>query len=60
MNTIKIDKKIDPYVGIFVQVKRISDSKLFKIKLWDLESIENKSNNAKVIDFYGIWMTNYR
>ena len=56
---IQIEEKIDPWHGISVLVKRISDSKSFKIKLCDLSSIENKSDNAKIIDFYGIWVTNY-
>ena len=56
---IQLDEKIDSWHGIFIQVKRISDSKSFKIKLWDLKSIESRINNSKAIDFYGIWMTNY-
>jgi hypothetical protein len=46
-------------VGILVNVKRISDKKVFTLPLADLVTTTKKSKNYKVLDDYSVWFVNY-
>ena len=51
--------EIDEDHGIFVNVKRISDDKIFTLPLADLESTEKKSKNYVLLNDYSVWFVNY-
>ncbi len=53
------DEYYDEY-GIMAKVKRESDNKTFHIPLWDLEAIDEDTDEYLIISDYSSWMTNYR
>ena len=50
----------DPYDGLAVKVKRVSDSKRFVLPLAHLKATEKPSNNAQLLDDYVVWFVNGR
>jgi hypothetical protein len=58
-NLEKIDEQYDEYSGLIANVVRTSDKKRFQIPLCDLESIDEKSKNYKLLDDYSVWLINY-
>lgn len=56
---ISLNHDLDDYKGIYANVKRLSDSKLFLIPLWDLEVLDDNDPNFLIISDYSFWMTNH-
>jgi hypothetical protein len=50
----------DPYAGLAVKVKRVSDSKRFMLPLAHLKAREKPSNNDQLLDDYAVWFVNWR
>jgi hypothetical protein len=57
---IELMEHIDESYGVFAKVKRVKDKKQFALPLWDLECVDEGSNNYELIRDYSFWMTNYR
>lgn len=57
---ISLIEEYDDWKGIYVNVKRLSDKKLFNIPLWDLEGRDKKNSNFLIVSDFSSWMTNYR
>lgn len=57
---IEIINEIVDWKGIYAKVKRQSDEKEFVLPFWDLEVVNNESQNFILISDYSSWMTNYR
>jgi len=57
---IKLEEEYDDWKGIYANVKRISDEKVFTIPLWDLKEVDKKDQNFQIMSDYSFWMTNYR
>src|SRR5206468_9392353 len=53
-------EEYDPYAGLAVKVKRVSDSKRFVLPLANLKAREKPSNNAQLLDDYAVWFVNWR
>lgn len=51
---------IDDLRGILVEVRRISDKKVFVLPLWDLKTVDRKNKNHQLISDYSYWMSNYK
>src|SRR5437879_2849873 len=49
---LSFEDAYDPYDGLAVKVKRVSDSKRFVLPLARLEATEKPSNNAQLLDNY--------
>jgi hypothetical protein len=52
----KIENEED---GIYVEVQRVSDRKKFTLRLYELESSDQKSPNYQLLDDYAVWFVNY-
>ena len=50
----------DPYDGLAVKVKRVSDSKRFVLSLANLKATEKPSKNHQLLDDYVVWFVNRR
>jgi hypothetical protein len=50
----------DPYDGLAVKVKRVSDSKRFVLPLAHLKATEKPSNNDRLLDDHVVWFVNWR
>jgi hypothetical protein len=50
----------DPYDGLAVKVKRVSDSKRFVLPLANLKALEKPSNNDQLLEDYAVWFVNGR
>jgi hypothetical protein len=57
---LSFEDAYDPYDGLAVKVKRVSDSKRFVLPLANLKAIEKPSNNAQLLDDYVVWFVNGR
>jgi hypothetical protein len=57
---LSFEDAYDPYDGLAVKVKRVSDSKRFVLPLANLKAIEKPSNNAQLLDDYAVWFVNGR
>ena len=57
---LKFEDDFNKEEGIFVQVQRISDKKLFTLTLCDLEAVDKQTKNAQLIDDFSSWHCNYR
>lgn len=57
---IELLKIINELYGMMARVKRISDSKIFDLPLWDLETADPQDPNSGLLAAYSFWMTNYR
>ena len=50
----------DPYAGLAVTVKRVSDGKRFVLPLAHLKAREKPSKNDQLLDDYAVWFVNGR
>jgi hypothetical protein len=57
---LSFEDAYDPYAGLAVKVKRVSDSKRFVLPLAHLKAREKPSNNAQLLDDYAVWFVNWR
>ncbi|MFO7883154.1 MAG: calcium-binding protein [Kosmotogaceae bacterium] len=57
---IRLGDIIDDLRGILVEVRRISDKKVFVLPLWDLKTVDRKNKNHQLISDYSYWMSNYK
>ena len=57
---LSFEDAYDPYDGLAVKVKRVSDSKRFVLPLAHLKAREKPSKNAQLLDDYVVWFVNYR
>jgi len=57
---ISFNEDFDEEEGLYVNVQRISDKKKFTLTLADLKAVEKNSKNAKLLDDYAVWHTNFR
>ena len=57
---LSFEEEYDPYAGLAVTVKRVSDSKRFVLPLANLKAREKPSNNAQLLDDYAVWFVNGR
>jgi hypothetical protein len=57
---LRFEEKYDPYAGLAVKVKRVSDNKRFVLPLAHLKATEKPSNNAQLLDDYAVWFVNER
>ncbi len=52
--------EVEEWVGILVNVRRVSDKKKFTLPLAELEAINKKSKNYQLLDDYSVWFVNHR
>jgi hypothetical protein len=57
---LRFEEEYDPYDGLAVKVKRVSDGKRFVLPLAHLKATEKPSNNAQLLDDYAVWFVNGR
>ena len=57
---LRFAEEYDPYAGVAVAVRRVSDSKRFVLPLVHLKATEKPSNNAQLLDDYVVWFVNGR
>jgi len=57
---LNFEDAYDPYDGLAVKVKRVSDSKRFVLPLANLKALEKPSSNAQLLDDYVVWFVNWR
>src|SRR5215510_4124098 len=57
---LSFEDAYDPYAGLAVKVKRVSDSKRFVLPLANLKAREKPSNNTQLLDDYAVWFVNGR
>ena len=57
---LNFEDAYDPYDGLAVKVKRVSDSKRFVLPLANLKALEKPSNNDQLLDDYAVWFVNWR
>jgi hypothetical protein len=57
---LSFDDAYDPYDGLAVKVKRVSDSKRFVLPLANLKATEKPSKNHQLLDDYVVWFVNGR
>jgi hypothetical protein len=53
-------EEYDPYAGLTVTVKRMSDNKRFVLPLAHLKATEKPSTNDRLLDDYVVWFVNWR
>lgn len=56
---LDFNEDIPTHYGILVSVRRVSDRKKFTLPLADLEAIDGKSENYRILDDYSVWLINY-
>ncbi len=59
-DVLSLADKVDDWVGIIVNVKRVSDKKKFTLPLADLEATDEKSKEYQLLDDYSVWFVNNR
>jgi hypothetical protein len=57
---LSFEDKYDPYDGLAVKVKRVSDRKRFVLPLANLKATEKPSKNHQLLDDYVVWFVNGR
>jgi hypothetical protein len=57
---LNFENAYDPYEGLAVKVKRVSDSKRFVLPLANLKATEKPSTNDQLLDDYVVWFVNWR
>ena len=57
---LSFEDAYDPYNGLAVKVKRVSDSKRFVLPLANLKAPEKPSKNHQLLDDYVVWFVNWR
>jgi len=57
---LRFEEEYDPYAGLAVRVKRVSDSKRFVLPVANLKATEKPSKNHQLLDDYVVWFVNWR
>ncbi len=57
---LSLADEVDGWVGILVNVKRVSDKKKFTLPLAELEATDERSKNYQLLDDYSVWFVNNR
>ena len=57
---LSFEDAYDPYDGLAVTVKRVSDGKRFVLPLAHLKAREKLSKNDQLLDDYVVWFVNWR
>ena len=57
---LSFEDAYDPYDGLAVKVKRVSDGQRFVLPLANLKALEKPSNNDQLLDDYAVWFVNGR
>ena len=57
---LNFEDAYDPYDGLAVKVKRVSDNKRFVLPLANLKATEKPSKNHQLLDDYVVWFVNWR
>ena len=57
---LNFEDAYDPYDGLAVRVKRVSDRKRFVLPLANLKAPEKPSKNHQLLDDYVVWFVNWR
>jgi hypothetical protein len=57
---LNFEDAYDPYDGLAVKVKRVSDRKRFVLPLANLKATEKTSKNHQLLDDYVVWFVNWR
>ena len=57
---LSLSDEVDGWVGILVNVKRVSDKKKFTLPLAELEATDERSKNYQLLDDYSVWFVNNR
>ena len=57
---LRFEEEYDPYDGLAVKVKRVSDSKRFVLPFANLKATEKPSKNHQLLDDYVVWFVNGR
>ena len=57
---LSFEEEYDPYAGLAVTVKRVSDNKRFVLPFAHLKATAKPSNNAQLLDDYVVWFVNGR
>jgi hypothetical protein len=57
---LSFENTYDPYAGLAVKAKRVSDSKRFVLPSAHLKAMEKPSNNDQLLDDYVVWFVNWR
>jgi len=57
---LSFEDAYDPYNGLAVKVKRVSDSKRFVLPVAHLKATEKPSKNHQLLDDYVVWFVNWR
>ncbi len=57
---LSLADEVDEWVGILVNVKRVSDKKKFTLPLAELKATDERSKNYQLLDDYSVWFVNNR
>ncbi|WP_347274421.1 hypothetical protein [Candidatus Kuenenia sp.] len=57
---LSLATEVDGWVGILVNLKRVSDKKKFTLPLAELKATDEKSKNYQLLDNYSVWFVNNR
>ena len=57
---LSFEDAYDPYAGLAVKVKQVSDRKRFVLPLANLKATEKPSKNHQLLDDYVVWFVNGR
>ena len=57
---LNFEDAYEPYDGLAVTVKRVSDSKRFVLPLANLKATEKPSKNHQLLEDYVVWFVNWR
>jgi hypothetical protein len=57
---LSFEEAYDPYAGLAVRVKRVSDNKRFVLPFAHLKATEKQSKNYQLLDDYVVWFVNWR
>jgi hypothetical protein len=57
---LRFEEEYDPYAGLAVRVKRVSDNKQFVLPFAHLKATEKQSKNYQLLDDYVVWFVNGR
>ena len=53
------DEDVDEDGDLFIEVKRVSDKKVFELGLSWLKCTDSKSKNYQLLDDFAVWQCNY-
>ena len=57
---LSLADEVDGWVGILVNVKRVSDKKKFTLPFAELEATDERSKDYQLLDDYSVWFVNNR